>query len=402
MKKVIIVGGGISGLCARYTLSKRFPDAEIVLYEKSGRLGGCIESASAPCFFERGPRTFKVSRAEELLALVKELGLDKELIYSDKSARKRFLLKEGKLHKLGLFSPIIRPLLPALFREWKQPAIFDDDETIASFVTRRLGKEVAETLFEPLTQGIFAGDINTLSVRACFPELKEMEDEYGSLTRAFFCRKKTKKGKGLVTLKGGLQLLIDRLVEEGRGAIHLNTPLTALPNDPTVIALPASGARTLFRKDASIQQFFDAIEEKSIHVVNVAYRGAVLNRKGFGYLTLSNEKEKVMGVVFDSVIFPQQNRGSETRLTVMLRSGGIDAALEGLERHLGINETPKEIHYKEWKNAIPQYGVGHLDRVELFEKYLSKHYPHVTCMGNYLRGVSINHCVSQRMFKFKM
>lgn len=400
MKKIVIAGGGISGLSARYFLSKRYPDAEIVLYEKSDRLGGCVETSHSPYFFERGPRTFKVSRATELLALVKELGLEDELLYSDKSARRRYLYKKGKLHQLGL--PFIFPMLPALLKEWKQPYSWGDDESIATFVTRRFGKEVAENLFDPLTQGIFAGDIHHLSVKACFPELKAMEENYGSITRALFKQKKEKKGKGLVTLKRGLQVLINRLVEAGKGEIHLNTPLTSLDHERVVLALPVGGAASLFKEDQEIQTFFDAIKENTIHVINVAFAHPVLKRKGFGYLIPSSEKEKIMGVVFDSSIFPEQNKEKETRLTVMLREGDVEIALEGLKRHLGIDEDPKEVFHKVWKKGIPQYGVGHLNRVEAFETYLKKHYPHVTCIGNFLRGVSVNHCIAQSNWIFKI
>ncbi|MCP5505315.1 MAG: protoporphyrinogen oxidase [Chlamydiales bacterium] len=400
MKKIVIAGGGISGLSARYFLSKRYPEAEIVLYEESGRLGGCIETSTAPYFFERGPRTFKVSRADELLSLVKELGLEDELLYSDRSARRRYLYKNGKLHRLGL--PFLLPFLPALLREWKQPYSWGDDESIATFVTRRFGRGIAETLFDPLTQGIFAGDIHHLSIRACFPELKAMEEKSGSITRALMKRNREKKGKGLVTLKGGLQVLVDRLVEAGRGEIHLNTPLSSLDHEQVVLALPSRKVASLFPNDQEVQTFFDRVEEKTIHVVNVAYSQAVLKRKGFGYLIPSSEKEKVMGVVFDSSIFPEQNQGDETRLTVMLREGNVETALEGLRRHLGITKHPANIEEKVWKQGIPQYGVGHLERVDRFEAHLKKHYPHVRCMGNFLRGVSVNHCIAQSNLMFKI
>ena len=394
MKKIIIAGGGISGLAARYYLSKRYPEAEIVLVEKGDRLGGCIQSSDTPFFFERGPRTIKASRADALISLIDEIGLSDEMIYSSKEARRRFLWKKGKLEALTPFSPLIRPMLPALLKEWRQPYPWEGDETIASFATRRFGKYVAETLFDPLTLGIFAGDIHKLSISACFPELKAMEMDYGSLTRAFFKKKKEKKKRGLFTLRGGLQTLIDRLIEKGRGEIHLNTPLTSLSEEKLILALPAPAVKGLFSGDGEIQQFFDLLEGASITVVNVAYKKELLKKKEFGYLVPSSEKEKVLGVVFDSAIFPLQNQTrDETRLTVMLREGGVETALEGLQRHLGIQSEPIEIQLKEWKEAIPQYGVGHLKRVEMFEKHLKEKYPHIRCIGNYLHGASVNQCV---------
>ena len=390
MKKIVIAGGGISGLSARYYLSKRYPNADIVLFEKSGRLGGCIESVSDPYFFETGPRTIKASRSGELLKLIEDLDLKSEVVYSSKHAKRRYLWIDQKLRTLP---SLIRPLIPALLKEWRQPYPWEGDESIASFVERRLGKYAAETFFDPITLGIFAGDIHNLSISACFPELKAMEREFGSLTRALFKKKKKKKQKGLFTLIGGLQTLIDRLVERGRGEIHLNTPLESLNNEHTILALPAPAAANLFQEDSVVRAFFLSVPSVSLTVVNIAFKEKVLNREGFGYLVPSKEKEEIMGVVFDSSLFPNQNREGETRLTAFLRQGGEEEALSGLQRHLGIQETPTTLRVKTYPHAVPQYRVGHLKRVETFENHLKQHYPHVTCIGNYLRGVSLNACV---------
>lgn len=392
--KIVIAGGGISGLAARYYLSKQHPDAEIVLLEKSDRLGGCIESSHAPTFFERGPRTFKASRCAALLKLIDELDLSDALIFSAKQARRRYLWKEGKLRAITPFSSLMCPMIFPLLKEWRQPPSYEDDETIASFATRRFGKDIADTFFDPLTLGIFGGEIHKLSISACFPELKKMEAEYGSVTRALFKKKKRKKKQGLFTLKGGLQTLIDRLIEKGRGEIHLNTPLTSLKEERLILALPAPAAQTLFTEDQEASRFFDPLEGKSITAINVAYKKDLLKKKGFGYLVPTLEKEKVLGVIFDSAIFPTQNQESkETRLTVMLKEGGVETALEGIQRHLNIREEPHNIHLKEWKEILPQYTIGHLKRVEAFESHLKKKYPHITCIGNYLYGPSVNQCV---------
>lgn len=391
MGKIVIAGGGISGLAARYRFSRRFPEAKIVLYEKSGRLGGCIESSPDPYFFERGPRTIKASRSGELLQLIEELDLQSQIIHSSKDSRKRYLWVDQKLRPL---SSLIPRLIPALLKEWRQPYPWaGGDESIASFAERRLGKFAAEMLFDPLTLGIFAGDIHHLSISACFPELKAMEQKYGSLTRAFFKQKKEKKSKGLFTLKGGLQTLIDRLVEKGRGDIYLNTPLEILPKERTILAVSAPVVPSFFKEDTVVETFFKSLPSVPLTVVNFAFKEKGLTPKGFGYLVPSKENETILGVVFDSSIFPSQNQAMETRLTVMLREGGREEAISALKRHLRIESSPSAVHVKTYPHAVPQYGVGHLERVDVFKAHLKEHYPHVTCMGNYLRGVSLNSCV---------
>ncbi len=390
MRKIVIAGGGISGLTARYFLSKKHPEAEIVLYEKGNRLGGCIESIDAPYFFERGPRTFKASRCPELLDLIKELDLEKNLLVSSKEGNKRYLWKDQKLQRA---ERLMLPAWKVFLREWRQPS-FIGDETIGAFARRRFGDYIAETFFNPLALGIFAGDIEKLSVKTCFPELKAMEEEHGSLTRALL-KKKKKQPRGLFTLRGGIETLIDRLVEKGRGPIHLNHPLEKFEGDHTILALPAEGAKQLFQGDSEALNFFEAIESEKLTVVNVAFSKKVFRKEGFGYLIPTSEKEKALGVVFDSSIFPEQNWGKESRFTVMLREGGEKEALDALQRHLGICEAPSVIHVKKYGAVIPQYGVGHLERVEAFEAHLTKRYPQVHCIGNYLRGPSVNACVAQ-------
>lgn len=395
MKRILIAGGGISGLAARYYLSKRYPEAEIVLFEKSDRLGGCIETFYEPFFFEKGPRTFQASRAPALLSLIDALGLSGDLLYSSREANRRFIWKGGKLHSLSPFSPLILPILVPFLNEWRRPSSFEEDESIATFASRRLGRYAAETFFDPLTLGIFAGDSRKLSVSASFPTLKAMEREYGSLTHAFFKRKKGPKKKGLFTLRGGLQTLIDRLVEKGRGEICLKTPLTDFSQGSNVVlALSSQGLKALFSRDVSAQKYLGPIEEASLSVVNIAYSKDLLMKKGFGYLVPSSENEKILGATFDSAIFPEHNQSKdETRLTVMLREGDVDVALEGLQRHLGITSTPSFTSLKKWDNIIPQYHVGHLKRIESFKNHLKKHYPQVGCIGNAFDGVSLNHCV---------
>ena len=399
MKKITIIGGGISGLVARYDLSKRFPNADIQLYEKTKRLGGVIETLEEPFFFERGPRTLQAGRSAELLQLIEELGLQEELIPSSRKAKKRYIYHEKKLCSLG---KILWTFLPAFLKEWKQPYPWEGDESIASFATRRLGKEVAETLFDPMTLGIYGGDIHHLSISACFPALKAMEQEHGSLTKAFFRRKKKKRAKGLVTLKGGLQTLIARLVEEGRGEIHLGKTVESVPEGQTVLAVSAQQAAQFFQGDLEAMQFFEALPSISLTVVHLAFEKGTQVPQGFGYLVPTKEQEGILGVVFDSAIFPQHSRHGEVRLTVMLRQGGEEEALSAVRRHLGITQPPAMVHSTVYLDAIPQYGVDHLKRVAAFEAHLEKHYPQVTCIGNYLRGVSLNACVKlSRGLKYK-
>lgn len=402
MKKIVIVGGGISGLSARYFLSKKYPDTEITLLEKSGRLGGCIDSEHQAFFFEKGPRTFKFSRSDALLKLIEELGLQSEILPSNKEAERRYLWRDQKMQTPFL---LLLKILPSLLSEWRKPASSQKDETIEAFVKRRLGTYAAQTFFDPLTLGIYAGDIRKLSMRSCFPMLKALELQYGSLTKGILKSKKRQKQKGLFTLRGGVQSLVEKLIKQGRGPIHLNTPLSKIEENshPLVLALPAQGMGTLLQGEPIAEAFFKHLELTSLTVVNLGYKESVLKKKGFGYLIPSSEGQEVLGVVFDSCIFPEQSQQiQETRLTVML-GGAFNPHLDpseclakakaALKDQLEITAPPTFSHVTHYPDAIPQFGVGHQERMEVFKKEMQKRYPHVTCIGNYLQGVSVNDCI---------
>ena len=235
-KHVAILGGGISGMSLRYFLAKRFPHFKITLFEKKEHLGGCLDSyEEAGFFFEKGARTFKAGKSLDLLRLITKLGLEKEIIISDKQAARRFIWTDHALHPITLFSSsIIGPLFLAFLKEWKQKKK-EGDETIASFAKRRLGKEVTRLLIDPLTLGIYAGDIHKLSVLSCYPTLKKFEEQEGSISKGLlkkiFSRKKQAfpvqdmSPSSLFTLRQGVSQIVTFLATQGRGDIYLSSPV---------------------------------------------------------------------------------------------------------------------------------------------------------------------------------
>lgn len=193
--RVIVLGGGISGLTLAWYLSK-LKTCEVLLLERETRVGGFLQTISADSFlFEKGPKIFKASRSEALLELIDDLGLSTQRLISNPNMKQRYVWRNGKLNLLPtnpisfLTSPLTRPLLGALFTEWQRPAN-TEDESIWDFVVRRFNQKTAERLFDPLIVGIYAGDMKKLSIKSCFPELKRYEEQYGSLTRGFFAAKK--------------------------------------------------------------------------------------------------------------------------------------------------------------------------------------------------------------------
>ena len=206
-----------------------------------------------------------------------------------------------------------------------------------------------------------------------------------------------------------MEVLVNQLASQLKQvAIHLESPVESLVFSPDQVkvrtpkgtfnadqvysTLPAHQLSLLLN-----DPFLQAIPSASLVVVNVGYRSSVLRMPGFGYLVPSQENEKILGVVWDSSIFPEQNREQEeTRLTVMIQDTQQDDAqiqqlvLEKLAKHLGIVQVPDQLMINRKAQAIPQYLVGHSKKVKEFEKTLD---PHLKVLGTAFNGVAVNECV---------
>lgn len=435
MKKIGVLGAGISGLALAWELRKRHPQAEITILEKSARCGGWIETSEVDGFlFERGPRSCRTrGSGVATLQLVEELGLQNRVIFADPKARYRYIYDGSSLialptGPLSLFtSSLSRKALTGLLKEWNAPPREENDESIYNFIKRRLGKHVAEWLIDPLTQGIYAGNCRELSMKACFPSVYQLETEYGSLTKGLLFKKKTKPKQvssfithaqkfSLFSLKGGMEELIEVLSERLKDHLKLETSVKKInfltdgvevrddkgnsyQFDHLYSTLPANALSSLFSEhDFELEQLLQSINFASVSVVSLGYNRDVLPRKGFGYLVPSCVGGPIMGTVFDSAVFPEQNTHPQiTRLTMMLNVNEdvLQTACDGLERHLGIKASPAAISMRLASEAIPQYNPGHLEKVESIMQKAKKLSPHLTLLGTSFHGVSVNDCIQK-------
>ncbi len=345
--KVLIVGGGITGLSAAWFLTQRDPTVEITLLEKTNRLGGWIETSREGGFlFEKGPRTFPLGRSPHLLQLLRDL----DLPILTAPPQKRYIWHKNRLRALGSFIP---RLIPYLLREPFVASGASPDESIYDFAARRFSPRIAETLFDPLALGIYAGDIRKLSVRACFPTLFRWEREKGSLLRGLLTAPKT--AKGLFTLSNGMETLIDALQKRLPIDIVLNSPVESIGPHGVIVQ------GKIWEADRVFVALPPAAPKRSLWVVPLAYPRATLSKTGYGYLVPSQEKQSLLGMVWDSSIFPQQSLHGETRLTAMIRAEEkqpVQTALQAAERHLGISAQPLYASAFYAPHSIPQFEVG--------------------------------------------
>jgi protoporphyrinogen/coproporphyrinogen III oxidase len=447
-KKVVILGAGISGLALGWFLRKRFgSEIDLTILEKSSRFGGWIRSEVCEGFLcEEWPRSCRTSgTGAGTLRLIEALGLQHEVISAAPEAQRRFLYLDGKLCSIPktaaefLLSSFRGKIISALLKEWVKPASEGVDESVYEFMTRRLGTEVTEAFIDPLVSGIYAGDTRRLSIRSCFPEAYRMEKEEGSLVKGMLKRIFVKKKRAaesffvegmqkvpIFSFRKGMETLATALANNlsdclklgckaeklsfqdnaikittaGHGSIEANYVFLALPSEAAAgLLLSISGAL------AKQMRHFASV---SVGVVNMGWKKAVLKEKGFGYLIPSIAQEDVLGVVWDSCAFPEQKRfPEETRLTVMLGGAHRSDLLEGgcsnieavagnaLKKHLDIWEAPDMIRSTIVRNAIPQYDVGHAERLCQIEqdlKEISK--GRIRLIGSAWHGVSVNDCIA--------
>ncbi|KAM6968341.1 protoporphyrinogen oxidase [Aplochiton taeniatus] len=457
-KTVAVLGGGIGGLSACYYLSKSPQVAKVVLVEGGGRVGGWLSSTRRGdgAVFEHGPRGIRPAGAvgRNTLNMVEDLGLENEVLpvtYDHVASKNRYLYVKGKLHKMpsGLSGvvktvpPFSRPLLQSVAMELLVKRGKEEDESVHSFVSRRLGAELADIAIDSLCRGVFAGDCRKLSVRSCFPPLYNAEQHRGSIVLGMLlgsgpspavppgslAQRASSESWAQWSLKRGVEslpeALQDWLTQNVQVQVHRNSPLKQLhPSssgweiqleegtisaDHVIAAVPAAALASAL--PLPLQPLAEMLRHGStvtVAVVNLEYEGSVLPVTGFGHLVPSSENRGLLGVVYDSVPFPQHNRptGTTTRLTVMM--GGawfqevfgspeevteeclLATATQAVHTHLGVTAAPIWTWVALQKDCIPQYHLGHRSRVDKMRKYIKEKTLPLTLAGSSYDGVSVN------------
>jgi oxygen-dependent protoporphyrinogen oxidase len=438
--KVAVVGGGIAGLAAARRLESLVPDAEVVLVEREPRLGGKILTERFDGFVvEAAPDSF-LSRKERGVGLCKELGLADELIGRRPENDRSFVRKGDMLHPLpaGLTGVVPTdldalaesPLLSAAgkARVAKEvdlpPAPPGADESIASFVSRRLGREVYEALVEPLMTGIYGGDGNLLSLEATFPNLRALELAHGSLVRGLRAQARASgRYAPFVSLRGGMEVLSSALV----GSLERTTLLTGRPAltvrrrsggyavglgrdvidvDGIVIAVPAFAAAELLEHvQGELAAAHAEIPYSSSAIVTLGYARARVPHPldGYGYLVPRSEGSDVLACTWTSSKWEERAPEGHVLIRVYAgRFGGRDVteddddALVTLAREevrlLGVRDDPALTRVHRWPRGMPQYVLGHPQRVARIDAALAD-LRGLALAGAAYRGVGIPDCI---------
>jgi protoporphyrinogen/coproporphyrinogen III oxidase len=432
--RIVVVGGGIAGLAAARNLELLLPDAEVVLLERSGRLGGKLLTERLDGFLVEGAPDSFLSRKPRGIGLCQELGLGAELVGRRPENARSFVRRGGDLHALpegltgliptnlqalestALLSPAGRQRLAA--ERELPPAPPGDDESVASFVSRRLGREAYEALVEPLLTGIFGGDGDRLSLEATFPQLRVLELEYGSLLRGLEAQSPPQSPHPpFLALRSGMQTLTNRLAESlERTHVRLNTGLAALSHrqgrgyvlnreleaDAVVLATAAyEASASLAALDRELAELLAEIPYASSAIVTLAHgRDDVPHPlDGYGYLVPATEQSDVLACTWSSSKWEGRAPEGYRLIRVYLRRipQADDETLVELARDelhvLGVRADPALNTVHRWPLGMPQYVLGHPERVEQIEA-LVRALPGLALAGAAYRGVGIPDCIA--------
>ena len=434
--RIAIIGGGLAGVTAAWQLQRL--GQPFTLFEASDRLGGTVETIHRDGFLiETGPDGW-VSEKPWARELAIELGLRDELTGSNDAGRVTWILQHSKLIAMP---EAMRMMVPTKLAALECSPLFSDaaraayaaephraaelkhaapaeDESVASFVLRHFGPEILTKIAGPLLSGVFGGDVHTLSVRAVMPRFVELEQQHGSLVLAL-------AGKGsagnaatiFTTLRSGVGTLTDRMVAElPPASLQLATPVTALTRaanqwrvttpaatetfDTVLLAAPAHIARQLLAPTNPRIAELLTLEASSAILAALAFDQTFPLPAGFGFLAPEGEGSPLLAGTFVDQKFPARVppggrliRGFYgSHLAHQLASASDDTiaahALKDLSRLLGPLPAPAFTIVRRWPQSLPQYAVGHLERMAELDTLVSQH-PGLTLIGNAYKGVGL-------------
>lgn len=451
MNRILVIGGGIAGLSAAYYASK-VPDTRVTLLESSECWGGKITTDRVPFddgqfIIEGGPDTFLATKPWGV-TLCKELGLSDRLHGTNPRQKNTYVLNRNRLLPLpdGLammiptnIEAILRSRLVSWFGKARMGLDFvlpakavNGDESLGTFVSRRLGREAYENLIEPLMSGIYAGDGDQLSLASTFPYLRDLELKYGSLARGALKMRAQSNGKSVqgsrsafLTPTTGLAEIVERLVEHLAANdvdLKLNVKARLITNhqshyqvevetgetlntDSIILATPAFVSGTLLASlDPILASELQSIPYASTATVSLAYRLADVPRDldGYGYVIPRREGRRALACTWTSTKFPHRAPEGYALIRVFVGRAGQDIpwnksdllalAQEELNLTLGITADPLLHRVFLWDKAMPQYNLGHPETLNRIDAALEKH-PGLALAGNGYRGIGIPDCI---------
>ncbi|MBM7694031.1 oxygen-dependent protoporphyrinogen oxidase [Peribacillus deserti] len=446
-QKVVVIGGGITGLVSAYYLLKRAREdklsLDVILIEAGQRLGGKIQTTIKDGFvIEKGPESI-LARKQSASRLAKEIGMEDQLVYNTEG--KSFVLVRDRLHGLpggsagippkigpfvttGLISPIGKLRAAADF--YLPRSNSSSDQSLGGFFRRRFGDEVVENLIEPLLSGIYAGDIDRISLMATFPEFYQAEQQYRSMILGL--KKDNPAGEtlntkdGFLTFTGGLEsfvnaiesklkaasilkgVKVEKVIKEGADyTLTLNSG-HVMTADAVIAAVPHLAVQQMF----SAYPFFDHLKEmpaNSVATIAMAFDASAIKKDfdGTGFVVSRNSDYSITACTWIHKKWPHSTPAGKVLLRTQVGRAGdqtiVDLSdeeiekivLEDLNKTMDITSHPDFTIVSRWKDAMPQYNVGHKQRVAALKQHAADELPGVILAGSSYEGQGLPDCIDQ-------
>lgn len=442
-KSVVIIGAGISGLCAAYMLKKH--GVSVTVLEKGSEPGGTMKTLhDGSWLIEAGPNS-ALETTPLFQELFDELGITDRRLYASEAVSNRYIVRGEKLHALPMSAGAF--FISGLWswsgklRLLKEPFVGRAmrEETVAEFVRRRLGNEFLDYAINPFVAGVYAGNPEQLSVQTAFPKLYALEEKYGGLVKGMIRGRNDRKQRAekakdrakLFSFTGGLEVFpkaiaerlgdsvkldsaVDRVipVRAGRFPVftvsykHNDIQFTTEAN-AVVLATPAYGAAPIIRPiDPEMAATLESIYYPPVVEVFLGFRQQDINRPldGFGFLVPEVERRNTLGTIWSSALFPNRAPAGNVALTTFV--GGArqpeltatndeqitDLVLSELRSIMGVDGSPVYTKIIRWEKAIPQYNLGYHKILKAIERFEQNFQGMFVC-SNYRRGIAVGDCV---------
>jgi len=447
--KITILGAGISGLATAFWLHKDGFDVT-VLESKDGPGGSMVTRLEDGFLIDYGPNS-GLETTPLIGKIVAAVGLEDEMIYADKKADKRYILRNDQLHAL--------PTSPAAFLKTKlftpkaklrllaEPFFGKSEEgyyqSISEFVKRRLGREFLDYAINPFVAGVFAGNPDALSVKSAFPKLYRLEELYGGLFKGLILGAKERKIRSeqskqnarMFSFKKGMQSLPEAIAGKLGDKIKYNCTVEKVVKSATkfkvsykhtgqskeIVAdiilstvLAYQAADVFDDKENTLINHFNKIYYPPVKVLYLGFRQEAVGRPldGFGFLIPEKENKSFLGAIWNSTIFPYRAQNDLAAFTLFV--GGarspelldneddklVDDVIKEFKDIMNIDSAPIFIKEKMWPKAIPQYSLGYIEHERYFEKFEADN-PGIFLSGNYRGGISVGDCIQNSELTYK-
>ncbi|MFJ8089928.1 protoporphyrinogen oxidase [Lysinibacillus sp. NPDC095746] len=447
MKTVVVLGGGITGLCTMHYLQRQVQeknlDVKLVLVEKNTYLGGKLHSSYEQGFIMETGADSIVARHKGVMELVEELNFAQNLVYNETGIS--YIYTNNELHAIPTDSTFGIPMsLQSLeestlvSEEGKKEALkdltmpnerFTKESSIGEFLTYYLGEELVQNQIAPVLAGVYSGDLNQLSIASTLPYLIDYKNDYGSIIKGFDANREQfvkAANKKFISFKNGLSSLIDRLEEtltdveiiKGIATTSVkkqeNLYAVTLANgkmieaNHVVLALPNEAVQSLLQDD-SLNGYFEQFNTASAITIYLGFDvpDNRLPADGTGYIVSHNSDVICNAATWTSRKW--KHTSAEGKLLVRLFYKSINpeyeklrmmsdeelavVALEDVRKSLGIEEKPTVINVTKWIDQMPKYDLAHREALQGLLQELEKNYPNLSIAGCSYFGVGIGACI---------